>query len=587
MIKVFKKIKLQQLFMILLVIIIVGTVYLNSNQSKAYSSVPYLIKVNRQMNCVTVYKKDKKGEYTVPFKAMPCSTGGSNTLLGTYKTPEKFRWKLLDGEVWGQYSTRVVGGILFHSVWYYAKDPSTLSAVQYNKLGTTASHGCIRLSVKDAKWIYDNCPLGTTVIIYDSPNPGPLGKPEAMKIPTTSGWDPTDPLTNNPWAQKQPIINGVKNKTVKYGDKVNLLNGVTAVSSTGFNITKLIEVNGEVNTQKSGTYKVIYTVTEYSGKTVSKVVNYKVEVDNRVPSLSGIKDQTVNANVVINRSFALKGVAAKFDGSTLSDSKIKVTITKNSSTKYTITYTIVASNGAKATKKAIITVDNIAPVIKGAKDKVISVDTEVTKTYALKGITATDNGKAISKSRIKVTISYKDDYYQVTYKVSDTAGNTTKKTVKYTVVDGAVIFGVKDKKVSSDVVVDKDYVMKGVTGYIDDVDATSNIQVSISELVNNQYTITYTLTDNDGNVTTVTATITVIPTVTITGAKDREITKATVLTTDIAMEGVSAKDGDLDVTDDIEVTISDCVDNKYTVTYSVVDSNGYTVQKTVIFTIVE
>ena len=31
------------------------------------------------------------------------------------------------------------------------------------KLGTQASHGCVRLSVDDATWIYTNCPAGTTV----------------------------------------------------------------------------------------------------------------------------------------------------------------------------------------------------------------------------------------------------------------------------------------------------------------------------------------------------------------------------------------------------------------------------------------
>ena len=34
-------------------------------------------------------------------------------------------------------------------------------------LGQKASHGCIRLKVKDAKWIYDTCPEGTTVVIQE------------------------------------------------------------------------------------------------------------------------------------------------------------------------------------------------------------------------------------------------------------------------------------------------------------------------------------------------------------------------------------------------------------------------------------
>lgn len=97
------------------------------------------------------------------------------------------------GPSYGQYSTRIVNGYLFHSVPYNRNgDIYSLSARMYNQLGTTCSHGCIRLTVADAKWIYDYCPLGTKVIIVPSGN-DPLSKPSAQKIPLTQTWDPTDP----------------------------------------------------------------------------------------------------------------------------------------------------------------------------------------------------------------------------------------------------------------------------------------------------------------------------------------------------------------------------------------------------------
>ncbi|MCG0277681.1 MAG: L,D-transpeptidase [Thermanaeromonas sp.] len=34
------------------------------------------------------------------------------------------------------------------------------------KLGTPASHGCVRLEVDNAKWIYDYIPPGTPVYIH-------------------------------------------------------------------------------------------------------------------------------------------------------------------------------------------------------------------------------------------------------------------------------------------------------------------------------------------------------------------------------------------------------------------------------------
>ena len=36
----------------------------------------------------------------------------------------------------------------------------------FSKLGKNGSHGCVRLSVEDAKWIYQNCPVQTKIIVY-------------------------------------------------------------------------------------------------------------------------------------------------------------------------------------------------------------------------------------------------------------------------------------------------------------------------------------------------------------------------------------------------------------------------------------
>ena len=166
---------------------------------------PYYIKVNRRQNCITVYTSDENGEYTVPYKAMICSTGLYNaTPRVTFHLSTKYLWRELYGKVYGQYATRITGGVLFHSVPYYKKSKSALCTEKYNKLGQQASMGCVRLTVEDAKWIADNCPSGTTVEIYEDDDPGPLGKPEAAHIDTDSpnkGWDPTDPDVANPWHQ--------------------------------------------------------------------------------------------------------------------------------------------------------------------------------------------------------------------------------------------------------------------------------------------------------------------------------------------------------------------------------------------------
>lgn len=181
------------------------------NKKQQALKYPYWIKVNCAANTVTIYGKDANNNYTVPIKAMVCSVGSSTPRSGVYKTPQKARWGTLIGPVWGQYCTRITGQILFHSVPYIKKeDPSSLEYWEYDRLGEQRSLGCIRLTVADAKWIYDNCPLGTSVEFYsDASNPGPLGKPGYQRVTAAGdpykGWDPTDPNPNNPWLHKAEI----------------------------------------------------------------------------------------------------------------------------------------------------------------------------------------------------------------------------------------------------------------------------------------------------------------------------------------------------------------------------------------------
>ena len=154
----------------------------------------YYITVNRAKCQVMVYAKSETGKYDIPVKTFVCSVGmpGTPTPTGTFTTPAKYRWHTLMGPSYGQYCTRIVGGVLFHSVAGSNMTSHNLSAGNYNMLGQPASHGCVRLCVRDAKWIYDNCALGTTVTISDTAAMQ-FDKPTSIKIPASQNWDPTDP----------------------------------------------------------------------------------------------------------------------------------------------------------------------------------------------------------------------------------------------------------------------------------------------------------------------------------------------------------------------------------------------------------
>lgn len=193
----------RRLFILLLLLaLLAGTV-----SAAGLRQSPYAIRVNRALNTVTIYGLDENGQHTVPVKAMICSTArpGYVTPLGTYRLIEyRSPWRLMLDGTYGQYATCFSGHYLFHSICYSDDSHDAMIREAYNALGTAASMGCVRLETADAKWIYDNCPAGTVVTIYDDPySPGPLGKPEKtvdeITLSMYNGWDPTDPAAGNPW----------------------------------------------------------------------------------------------------------------------------------------------------------------------------------------------------------------------------------------------------------------------------------------------------------------------------------------------------------------------------------------------------
>ena len=228
---------------------------------KNTSGTRYRLEVNCEQNVVNVYERDENGEYKNCVKVMLCSVGSATPKSGTYSLKKYggWEWKGLQGDVFGQYATQITGNILFHSVPYTKRgDNSSLEYWEYDKLGTPASLGCIRLTVKNAKWIYDNCASGTKVYFYKDSNPGPLGKPSERKISGDSevnGWDPTDPDSDNPWKNYD---------STKKNDKENTEN------DKNNDIENKIEnnvQNTEQNTEGLGNTENTKTNTEIKGNT--------------------------------------------------------------------------------------------------------------------------------------------------------------------------------------------------------------------------------------------------------------------------------------------------------------------------------
>lgn len=134
----------------------------NINSLNIESNTSYLINVDLKEQKTYIYK-GKQNNWILE-NTFPCSTGTptEETPRGSFVTKEKGEWffsnKYNQG---GKYWTQIIGNILFHSI---PLDNDKTTVVDYT-LGKPASHGCIRLSIDNSKWIYDNIPRGSKIII--------------------------------------------------------------------------------------------------------------------------------------------------------------------------------------------------------------------------------------------------------------------------------------------------------------------------------------------------------------------------------------------------------------------------------------
>ena len=131
-----------------------------------------------------------------PFRTMPCSTGvpGTDdaTPTGDFIIDEsgtkRGTWFYSNAYHEGaRYWVGFVGGTyLFHSV-PMDKD-GNLIAAEAAKLGTPASHGCVRLSVADAYWLYSTIPDGTPLFIRVGGFPAATLPSAAAQRDQIPGW---------------------------------------------------------------------------------------------------------------------------------------------------------------------------------------------------------------------------------------------------------------------------------------------------------------------------------------------------------------------------------------------------------------
>lgn len=129
---------------------------LYANTKNFTSDTRYYIWIDLDRQVLNVL--DKSDDIWILVKSIPCATGKNvtPTIRGTFKVQDRgLRFgSSLGAKNW----VRIDGNYLMHSLPIYSN-----GSVADWTLGKRASHGCVRMSMEDSKWIYDNIPTETTV----------------------------------------------------------------------------------------------------------------------------------------------------------------------------------------------------------------------------------------------------------------------------------------------------------------------------------------------------------------------------------------------------------------------------------------
>ena len=135
-----------------------ATNYVNLNNIS--SATNYLIWVDLKNFKVNVYNGSTNKWNLVHSYLCTIGKRATPTPKGTYKIGIKGLYFGVDKGYKCWYYTEFKGNYLFHSIIYNLD-----GSVRDGRLGMALSDGCIRLTKINAKWIWDNIPGGTKVVI--------------------------------------------------------------------------------------------------------------------------------------------------------------------------------------------------------------------------------------------------------------------------------------------------------------------------------------------------------------------------------------------------------------------------------------
>lgn len=131
------------------------------NNADCQSYTNYFIVVNLSEQKVYIYNGTNRNWQLI--NEFECASGSpsSPTIPGHYFLGVKDTKFVLDNGTTCKYYSQIQGNMLFHSILFDKNDN-----VIDSTLGTGVSHGCVRLALENAKYIYDQIPIGSGIWIY-------------------------------------------------------------------------------------------------------------------------------------------------------------------------------------------------------------------------------------------------------------------------------------------------------------------------------------------------------------------------------------------------------------------------------------
>lgn len=197
-------------------------------------------------------------------------------------------------------------------------------------------------------------------------------------------------------------------------------------------ITKNIKIDNPVNTSKVGDYIITYSVTNKKGKKEQSITRRVKIRETEKPVIKLKKDSTISVQYGVTYKDPGYIAMDNYDG----DITDKVEVQGNVDTKkigtYKLYYTVYDSSENSDTKiRTIKVVDTQAPKItlNGKENTVIKLG----GPYKEEGCKVQDNHDGDISDKVKISGKINENlagYYTITYSVTDSFGNTAKKSRK-------------------------------------------------------------------------------------------------------------------------------------------------------------